>query len=169
MKSFFFFRGHKDSNKAAYLHNEGMRVWREKGLDGLDEALGYFKKALELKEKLQDLAAAASSIHMIGVVYAQKHDWENARRYFLKSLEIDAGDRHNEGVIRSINDLATMSGKMGDGRTEDALLDLGNRIIFHFSNRVKLDQQTAFRLCRSLPANLAPALEKAVKQLMGWI
>lgn len=151
--------------QAAYIHNEEMRVWRE---GRLDEALKYFLKALTLKEQAGNLSAAASSIHMIGVVYAQKEDWENAARYFLRSLEIDADGRHHQGVAKSLNDIAVMCGERGQTDARTALVDLGNRLLAHERGQARLDEATATRLCEKLPQILNVGVFAALERLMGW-
>lgn len=150
--------------EAAFIHNEGMRIWRE---GRLDEALTYFLRALSLKEKTSDLAAAASSIHMIGVVYAQKKDWVNATRYFLRSLAIDAADRHGMGVAKSLNDIATMCGQRGDADAKNDIVDLGNRLLVHLRGGPKLNQETAFSLCAWLPVALKDGVYDAVTRVLG--
>jgi tetratricopeptide (TPR) repeat protein len=151
--------------EAAYIHNQGMRIWRA---GRLDEALAYFLRALALKEKSSDLAAAASSIHMIGVVYAQKKDWENATRYFLRSLAIDAGDRHGVGVAKSLNDIATMCGQRGDDDARRDIVGLGNALLGHLRGGPGLDQKSTLSVCKRLPADLRDSIYDAVRQVMRW-
>jgi len=151
--------------QAAHIHNEGMRVWRE---GRLDEALTYFLKALTLKEQAGNLSAAASSIHMIGVIYAQKRDWENATRYFLRSLDIDADDRHPQGVAKSLNDIAVMCGQRGQVEARAALVELGNRLLAHNRGQTEFDEVTATELCSQLPQVLDIGVLAAMKRLMRW-
>jgi len=160
---FFFPQG--TIGEAAHIHNEGMRIWRE---GRLDEALTYFLKALSLKEQVGNLSAAASSIHMIGVVYAQKKDWLNATRYMLRSLEIDADDRHSQGVAKSLNDIAAMCGERGEPDAKIATVELGNLLLAHFRHEIRLEQETAFDLCERLPKDLKEGVYDAITRLMGW-
>lgn len=151
--------------EVAYTHNEGMRIWRA---GRIDEALTFFLKALALKEKASDLSAAASSIHMIGVIYAQKKDWVNATRYFLRSLSIDADDSHGIGVAKSLNDIATMCGQRGDKKAKDDIVALGNLLVVQLQGGPKLDQATANALCQNLPDDLRDGITDAMRRLMGW-
>lgn len=151
--------------EAAHIHNEGMRVWRE---GRLDEALTYFLRALTLKEQAGNLSAAASSIHMIGVVYAQKEDWENATRYLLRSLDIDAEDRHLQGVAKSLNDIAVMCGERGQAEARLSLVELGNLLLAHDRGEIRLNDTTASRLCDELPEVLNVGVLTALTRLMGW-
>lgn len=152
--------------KAAHIHNKGMRAWR----DGhIEEALKYFQKALALKEEIGNVSAAASTIHMIGVIYAQKKDWKNATRYLLRSLEIDADDRHYEGVAISLNDIATMCGERGEVEAKSALFELGNLILKHKRGEVQLNQEIAKKLWEKAPSDLRGDIQKAVHRLMRWL
>ena|SRR6266496_2309547 len=103
---------------------------------------------------------------MIGVVYAQQRDWDNASRYFLKSLEIDADDRHDDGVARSLNDIAKMCSDRGLIQARAALVQLGNAVIAHFAGRTGLDVQSVDQCCRDLPPELGPGVAAAVKHLL---
>jgi tetratricopeptide (TPR) repeat protein len=151
--------------KAAYVHNQGMQSWR----DGhLDKALEHFIKALNLKKEIDDESAAASTIHMIGVVYAYKKDWENATRYLLRSLEIDADDRHYDGVAASLNDISVMCGKRGEAEAESALLELANLILKYRRGEVIIDQEASKKLWEKAPPGLKDGIQKAVYRLMGW-
>lgn len=153
------------SSKAAYVHNLGMQAWRA---GRLDEALEHFKKALALKEEISNVSAAASTIHMIGIVYAQKKDWENATRYLLRSLEIDADDRHYDGVAASLNDIAVMCSKRGETEAEPDLVELGNLILKHKGGEVQLNQEIAKKLWEKAPPDLRCGIQTAVHRLMRW-
>lgn len=150
--------------EASQIHNEGMRVWRE---GRLDEALRYFLKALSLKEKVGNLSAAASTIHMIGVVHAQKKDWVNAARYMLRSLEIDAGDRHFVGVAKSMNDIATMCSEKGDGDARAILVGIGNILLDYTRGTANLDGQELLQLCDRLPPDLKEGVRAALNRLLA--
>lgn len=153
------------SSKAAYVHNQGMQAWRA---DRIDEALEHFKKALALKEEIDNVSAAASTIHMIGIIYAQKKEWENATRCLLRSLEIDADDRHYDGVAASLNDIAVMCSKRGETEAEPALVELGNLILKHKRGEIPLTQETAKKLWEKAPHDLKGGIQKAVHRLMRW-
>lgn len=148
--------------KASVVHQEGMDLWRA---GQLDQALERFQEALRMKERIANRSASASSIHMIGVVYAQKRDWANATRFMLMSLEIDAEDGHDDGVAKSLNDIATMMGSRGDEAAKQRLVQLGNRLIAHFGRGPRLELNEVFSLCDGLPGDLA-TVKTAVTQLL---
>jgi tetratricopeptide (TPR) repeat protein len=151
--------------KATYIHNLGMQEWRA---GRLEEALGHFKRALALKEEISNVSAAASTIHMIGVIYAQKKDWENATRYLLRSLEIDADDRHYDGVAISLNDIAVMCSNRGETEAKTALVELGNLILKHKRGEAQLNKETAMKFWEKAPSDLREGIQKAVHRLMRW-
>ncbi|MBM4137823.1 MAG: tetratricopeptide repeat protein [Nitrospira sp.] len=70
---------------AFYLHNLGI-VHQLKG--DYDKALEFYQKSLEIKEKIGDIAGAASSMGMIGNIMYIKKDYKTALRNYLISLDI---------------------------------------------------------------------------------
>ncbi|MEW5768042.1 MAG: tetratricopeptide repeat protein [bacterium] len=77
-------------------------------LGDYDSALKQYQKALEIIERIGDIAQVAKSLHQIGMVYHQRGDYDSALKQYQKALEIDerigdiagvAGSLHNIGMI----------------------------------------------------------------------
>lgn len=150
--------------EASWVHQLGMQEWRA---GRIDEALKHFEKALGLKRKIANTSSEASTLHMVGIIYAQKEDWDNATRYLLWSLKIDAEDRHYDGVAISLHDIAVMCGKRGD-IVAKALDELANLILGYKRGEAELNRETAMRLLENAPVDLKEGIQEAVQILMRW-
>jgi tetratricopeptide (TPR) repeat protein/class 3 adenylate cyclase len=111
-------------------------LWHQKGreyekLDAIDEALRCFSEAARYKRNIATEASLGNSLHMIGVIYAKRHDWVNAERHFLESLWIDAQETNLEGVKRSVHDFGTLSINQGN-RNEGDLLHASTRALIEW-------------------------------------
>jgi tetratricopeptide (TPR) repeat protein len=60
-----------------------------------DEALDFYRRSLEIKERLGDQAGAAQTLNNIGLIYANKGEWDEALDFYRRSLEMSErlGDR----------------------------------------------------------------------------
>ncbi len=57
--------------------------------DKLDKALGHYQESLKLAEEIQDKEGRVVNLNNIGMVYAQKGDYDAAIRDYTKAIEID--------------------------------------------------------------------------------
>ena len=69
-------------------------------------ALGYFKKALIIREKLDDKSAMANSVHNMGFIYDKIGHYDMALEYHNKAYHIrnEINDIHVEGSLLSIGE-----------------------------------------------------------------
>lgn len=70
---------------AKAIQNIGVSYWAE---GEVDNALGYFEKAMPLYVELNDYKGQASVLTNFGVAYKTLSDFENSLKYYIKSLEI---------------------------------------------------------------------------------
>jgi len=71
-------------NSLGHLY-KGKRQW--------DEALEYFQKSIEWREKF-DRFYLGGPYHNIGMVYAEQHKWEEALEYYGKAIELSKAENN---------------------------------------------------------------------------
>ena len=76
----------EDSQKVSLLNVIGLCFYLQ---DNLGEALGSYQESLELAEKIQDEKGIVANLNNIGLVYAEKGDYDTAIRDFNKAIELD--------------------------------------------------------------------------------
>lgn len=72
----------------------------------VDSALYYAEKSLALKQELGDVGGQTSALHLMGSVYQKMDDLEEAKSYYLKSLEQSKEFGLTQGVYYNNTGLA---------------------------------------------------------------
>ncbi len=100
----------RDSETVRKLGNEAYYLGK------MDEALDYYKKALEIDEGLKDFKGMATDLNSIGSVYWIWGRFEKVPEYHEKALRIaqKIGDRINEGI--AVGSLGNVYSDLGDVR-----------------------------------------------------
>lgn len=72
-------------------------------LENLDEALGYFEKALILAKEIHDKRLITKAEVSLGNIYLYKSDFQKAEEIYLRQLKmiVELGDKYMERVILS--------------------------------------------------------------------
>ena len=71
----------------------------------LDKALGYYEKALELNEELENREGIAINLGSIGVVYGTKGELGKALEYFEKALGLNEELGRREGIAAVLGNI----------------------------------------------------------------
>ncbi len=72
-----------------------------KGLNNDDQAIVYYKKALNLK-------ADSDVAYYIGVLYSEKEDWINSKEYLKKALSINPNNAKVKDLLGSVTEQANI-------------------------------------------------------------
>lgn len=97
------------------------------------EALVYYKKALELREQLDNKDEISESYSNIGIVYAQIGDYETADNYFNKSLLLQLDIKNINGIARTYNNIGSNNLRYGvqldeQGNKSKAILNFNDAL-----------------------------------------
>lgn len=85
------------------LNNLGI-IYKSKG--NTNKALEYYKKSLNLQNKIKDKYGLATAYNNIGLVYKEQGDIKKALNYYNKSLKVRELLNDKEGISMSYNNIA---------------------------------------------------------------
>ncbi len=103
-----------------YLNQTGYLYW-ENGKE--KEAAGYFMRAAEHYERIQDWGNLRVIYSNIGLIYLDVEDLDGAETAFAKNLEIQRQIRDPQGISSGIVDLAYVKSLKNDHRESIRLLE----------------------------------------------
>ncbi|RZB32909.1 MAG: hypothetical protein AEth_00255 [Candidatus Argoarchaeum ethanivorans] len=92
----------KDSGILTTLGNEAYYLGQ------MDNALEYFKEALEIDEELKDKRGKATDLNNIGIVYQNWGKPEKALEYYKEALEIDEELKDKRGKATRLNNIGSL-------------------------------------------------------------
>jgi tetratricopeptide (TPR) repeat protein len=96
---------------AAFVHQLGIIAQRR---GDYDQALGWYRKSLEIEEALGNRAGMAGSYHQLGTLAQQRGDYDQALDWYRKSLEINEALGNRAGMAGSYHQLGTVAQQRGD-------------------------------------------------------
>lgn len=97
--------------KAFALNNIGYQIH---GYGNIPKALEYYKKSIEIQEKIGDLKGLANSLNNIGYTYQIEGNIKKALEYYHKSLAMQKAIKDKEGLGVSYNNIAIIYRNQGD-------------------------------------------------------
>jgi len=101
-----FYKGLQD-----YYFNIGLIL---KKRQEYEEALAYFQKALQMREKIGDKSKIAIVMHSIGVTHWYMAELKIASEYFLKEIEIFRELNDKKNLAAGLNNLGNIYIKLGN-------------------------------------------------------
>ncbi len=111
-------------------------------LGKVKKAIGYFEKALEIAQEIEDKINESRWLGGLGNAYSSLNEVKKAIEYFVKALKIDQeiGDKQGEGA------------RLGNLGTAYYVLGEGERAIEHYEKALKIAQEIndEWRECRWL-------------------
>lgn len=87
-------------------------------------ALSIYKKALEIRKKINDTKGVAQNLHNIGALYYQKGDYNIAIDYLLQSLKIEEKIGNKDGIGETYVNLGSMYSEIGEYEQSKKFLTL---------------------------------------------
>ena len=106
----------RSQQAAAFLHQLGIVAQRR---GSYDEALGWYRKSLDIAEKLGDRAGMAISYHQLGMVAQHRGSYDEALLWYRKSLDIKEELGNRAGMASSYHQLGNVA--QARGSDEEAL------------------------------------------------
>ena len=67
-----------------------------KGLDKIDKAIEYYKKAYNMDKKDSEIA------YYLGVLYAEKEAWSSAKIYLQESIKLDPKNNNAKDLLSTV-------------------------------------------------------------------
>jgi tetratricopeptide (TPR) repeat protein len=79
-----------------------------------DEALAYFREALDNAERIGDEAGISLILKRIGLVYQRQADYNSAMEYYQKAMGIDRGMKNIEGEALALHEIGRIFEAQGE-------------------------------------------------------
>ncbi|MFW6048270.1 MAG: tetratricopeptide repeat protein, partial [Candidatus Natronoplasma sp.] len=92
-------------------HDLGTAYFRQ---GRLDEGINRLKKAIDIRERNDNLIELYKSLNNIAIGYKDMGDYDRAREHFEKSLGVAKNNNFKTGIPTSLNNLAFLYSEMGD-------------------------------------------------------
>ncbi len=106
---------------AEYLNSSGLNYWRT---GELNKAIEYFKKSIEINEKINNKNAVKTLYNYIGLIFTDKEEYDSSIYYLKKSLEINRIFKNQDEISDNlINISIALQGKEQYNESNEFIYD----------------------------------------------
>lgn len=142
MKSLDVYENLKDSIRIADVFNKIAVI--ENSLENFDSSIRNSKKALKIYEEYEDIEYQSVILNILGISYKLKQEFEIAKEYFNKSMEISKTNGYTTTYLVSLAHLTDVYLETNDNKKAKKLIEEGikistelesKRMVFYFNIR----------------------------------
>ncbi len=111
-------------------------VLTRKSTDDIDKAFDFHKRALKIREDINDVKGIATSLNNMAAIYQQKSNFPAAMEVLLKALKLREDIKDEQGILTTLNNLGTMYMRQADETSHDKAIY--HKAIEYFEKALKL-------------------------------